>query len=109
MTVLSALFGYFTFLFKRVEIKVCCQNGHECLQKHLSVWQIDWKKVLYLFSYFLGWLGHFKELLIPILHQIYRAKTSDDIMTNRRLRVFLSKSIFCFCCVLFSSREMEDV
>lgn len=109
MTVLTALFGYFTFLFKRVVIKVCCQNGYECLRKHLSVWQIDWKRYKVadrlsqslLFSYFFGWLGHSKGLFIPICTKFIGQKTSDDIMTNRRLRFLSIHILFLLCAVLF--------
>lgn len=117
MTVLTALFGYFTFLFKRVVIKVCCQNGYECLRKHLSVWQIDWKRykvadrlskspVTYLVIFLVGWaiLKDFLYLFAPNL------SGKKQVMTSWPIEDWgFCQSIFCFCCVLFSSREMEDV
>ena len=88
MTVLTALFGYFTFLFKRV-VKVCCQNGYECLRKHLSVWQIDWKRykvadrlskspVTYLVIFLVGWaiLKDFLYLFAPNLSGKKQVMTS---------------------------------
>ena len=61
---------------------------------------IDFLKVL-LFSYFFGWLGHSKGLFIPICTKFIGHKTSDDIMTNRRLRFLSIHILFLLCAVLF--------
>ena len=66
----------------------------------------DFLKVL-LFSYFFGWLGHSKGLFIPFCTKFIG---QEQVMTSWPMEDWgFCQSIFCFCCVLFSSREMEDV